>query len=130
MYQFMERLALQVQADVATFDSPALVNITALRDVPYLDVTATRDQAGKRLVFGIVNRHPQRAIRARLALRGFGRLRPVQAWQMSNPDPLAFNTFDDPERVRARPAALPELRGDGLTHDFPACSVTVLILEV
>ncbi|MEW5869266.1 MAG: alpha-L-arabinofuranosidase C-terminal domain-containing protein [Chloroflexota bacterium] len=129
LYQHMQPLALRPQVQVAAFDSPALGNIDAQSGVPYLDVTATRDQAGQRLVLGVVNRHPQRAVRARLSWRGFAGLRPGKAWLLSATDPLAANSFAAPQSVNVREAAVPQLYGDGWEYEFPACSVSVQVFE-
>jgi alpha-N-arabinofuranosidase len=130
MYRQMEKLALRAMVREPTFDSEALGNIAAHAQVPYLDVTATRDEAGQRLVLGVVNRHPERAIEVELTLRGLESLLPTQAWVLSGPHPLAANSFDMPEQVTARQVAPARLRDGHGTHRFPACSVTVLSLGV
>lgn len=130
LYRDMERLALNVQADGPTFNSEGLGrNISLHQNVPYLDVSATRDATGQRLVLGIVNRHPTLDINATFALRRWGRLRPVQARVLGGSNPLAANTLDEPDQVTVRPAPLPKIRGDQLTGRFPASSVSVLTLE-
>ena len=130
LYRDMERLALGVRADGPTFNSEGLgQNITPHRNVPYLDVSATRDGTGRRLVLGIVNRHPTLDIDATFALRRWGTLRPVQAHMLGGSNPLAANTLDAADQVTARPAPLPKLRGDRLAGRWLASSVTVLTLE-
>ncbi len=128
LYREMERLSLRLRTDSPTFDSEGLGNIKPHRSVPYLDVTATRDETGRRLVLGMVNRHPDRTVRATVVLRGFEPLQPVQAQVLSGPDPLATNTFDAPERVGVGEAPLPTIQGDRFVYRFPASSVTVLVL--
>jgi len=108
MYRQMEKVALHAQVRGPTFDSEALGNIQAHQGVPYLDVTATRDEAGQRLVLGVVNRHPTLPIEATIHWRGFGPLRTVRAWILAAPDSLASNSFDAPERVATREVLLPE----------------------
>ena len=97
--------------------------------MPYLDVTATRDEDGRRVVLGVTNRHPARAAQATVILAGFGGMRPVRAQTLAGPDPLATNDFEAPERVCVRRVPLPE--GDGSQFRFrsPPASVTVLELE-
>jgi len=158
MYHRMERLALRARVQSPTFSSQALGNIQAQRGVPYLDVTATRDEAGERVVLGIVNRHPTLACEATVHLRGFGALRLTGAWILSAPNPLATNSFDAPQQVVPREVRLPgageeevgmslclgaagELsvheavpptaaeHGDRQVFRFPAASVTVIELK-
>ena len=157
MYRRMEKVALSAQVRGPTFNSEGLGNIQAHRTVPYLDVTATRDAAGLRVVLGVINRHPTLPIEATIHLRGFGPLQPAQAWILSGPDPLAANSLDAPEQVVTREVLLPKMepevgmslclgpagaltvretpphdasgRGDTQVYRFPAASVTVIELK-
>ncbi|MBN1659722.1 MAG: hypothetical protein JXA93_15050 [Anaerolineae bacterium] len=129
LYRRMERLALPAHVDGPVFDSAPHGSIGAHRDVPYVDVTATCDPERRRIVLGVVNRHPARKARLSLALRGAGGLRPAGGWVMSGPDPLAANTLDAPERVGVRPVSPPALRGDCAQWELPACSVGVFEME-
>jgi alpha-N-arabinofuranosidase len=129
MYRQMERLALQVSATALTFDSSPYGTIGGHNSVPYLDVTATCDQERQRLVLGLINRHPARKMRVRIALRGLGALNPVQTRLLTGPDPLAANTLDAPGRVRVQNGPLPMVQGEGLRYDLPASSVAVLLLQ-
>jgi alpha-N-arabinofuranosidase len=127
LYQHMQPLALFSQVDAPTFTSQALGNIAAHAGVPYLDLTATRSTDGRRLVLGLINRHPQRRIQARLGLAGAADLRLRQAWRLAGPHALATNSFEGPDTVRVREIDLPELHGDLLSLDLPPASVTVLV---
>jgi alpha-N-arabinofuranosidase len=157
MYRQMEKLALHVQVHGPTFDSEELGNIQAHQGVPYLDVTATRDAAGLRVVLGVVNRHPSLSIQTNIHLRGCGPLRTARAWILSGPNPLAANSSDVPDQVLTREVLLPKgeeevgmslclggageltvcdtppkaagTRGDTQVYRFPAASVTVIELK-
>ena len=129
LYWQMDRLALEVRADAPAFDSPAYgPNIAAHRGVPYLDATATCDAERRRLVLGLINRHPARKVEVLAPLRGFGALRPAEAWLLTGPNPLAANTPDRPEQVRAVVGPLPDIRWEGLRYEMPPASVAVLVL--
>ena len=128
LYRRMERLALAARVDGPTFDSMPHGSIGAHSAVPYVDITATCDPERRRIVMGIVNRHPTRKARLRIRLRGAGALCPAGAWVMSGPGPLAANALDAPERVSVRQASPPAVRGDRVEWEVPACSVTVFEL--
>jgi alpha-N-arabinofuranosidase len=128
MYRHMQRLALNIKMTGPTFDSDALSTIAAQQGVPYLDMTATRDETSCQVTLGLVNRHPAQAMRLKLGWRGFSVLKLRKAWLLSGPDPSAANSFDAPEQVCARPADLPETRGDMLQVVLPASSVMVIML--
>jgi len=128
MYRQMERLALHVRVSAPTFDSEALGNIVAHTQVPYLDVTATRDEAGRTLVLGVVNRHPEPVIEARIVLHDCGEVRPCQAWLLGGPTPLVANSFDAPENVAAVDTSLPAMRDGYVVGRFPAASLSLVVL--
>ena len=129
MYQHLDRLALQVEVDAPTFDSPPYGTIGSHLAVPYLDVTATRDPDRRRLGLGLVNRHPSRKLGLRIGLQGFDPLREAHAWLLTGADPLAANTLDQPDRVWAQEGTLSTIRGDQVRVALPASSVAVLVLE-
>jgi alpha-N-arabinofuranosidase len=130
LYQHMQPLALLPLVQAAAFDSQELGNIPAEQGVPYLDVTATRNPSAQQLSLGVVNRHPLRAFRTEIVLQNFPALKPLIAWQLSGPDPLAANDFENPRRVSVKPVALPKLENGRIGYDFPAASVTVLSFGV
>ena len=122
-------MALRSLAAVKTFDSPALGNIAAHQAVPYLDVTATRSRDETRLALGLINRHPQRRMRAQVALRGAAGYQARSAWRLSGAHPLAFNSFEQPDAVQVIPIDPPEARGSSLAVLLPPASVSVIVLE-
>ena len=130
LYRRMERLALRAHVDGPAFDSPAYGSIGAQRAVPYVDVTATCDPERRRMVVGVVNRHPERKARLSIRLRGAGGQQPAGAWVMSGPGPLAANTLEAPEQVGVRQVSPPPVRGDGARCEVPACSVAVFEMRV
>jgi len=87
------------------------------------------DAERQRLVPGLVNRHPDHKVKATVALPGFRSLKPERAWLIAGRDPLAANTLDHPDQVRAETSPLPATRGDRRNYDLPACSVAVLALS-
>jgi alpha-N-arabinofuranosidase len=129
MYRQMEGLVMGVQVRAPTFDCESLGNIAAHTQVPYLDVTATRDEAGRKLVLGVVNRHPERSIEARIVLRGCSELRPRQASLLSAASPLAANSFEEPGKVTVTETSLPAMRDGYLLGRFPASSLSLVVLE-
>ena len=129
LYQHMQPLALRSQVTVQTFDSPALGNIAAHQAVPYLDATATHSRDETRLVLGLINRHPQRRMRAQVALRGTAGYQSRAAWRLSGSHALAFNSFEQPDAVRVIPIDPPEAHGNALSVLLPPASVSVIVLE-
>lgn len=130
MYRRMEPVALDVVLDSPFFKSLALGNIEAMEKVPYIDASATCSRSQQRVVLGIVNRHPTARMDLSVRLSGFGGLQPTQGWVLRQDDPLAENSFVNPENVKAREVDLRQIgKRKRFTLDLPPCSVVVVTLE-
>jgi alpha-N-arabinofuranosidase len=94
--------------------------------VRVLDVAASLDTEGGRLVLFIVNRTTDRASEAEVVLVG-GRLAgPVEVHVINGPDIKAANTFDAPDTVRVRTERV-QARGPAMASTLEPHSVTVLV---
>jgi len=67
--------------------------------IPYLDVSATRDEANKRLFISIVNRHRTEEAVTRIRLRDALSAGEMMLYQLGHDNPLARNTLDAPNRI-------------------------------
>lgn len=129
MYQHMQPIALRTRVSSPCFNADALgKNVPARREVPYLDLAATRSRDGERLVLTLINRHPAQRMQVNIALPGFRGLVAEQAWLLATKSPLDTNSFEHPERVAARSIAAPRPNGDHLNIDLPAASVLLVTL--
>jgi alpha-L-arabinofuranosidase len=130
MYRHMEPLVLEVEVDSPTFDSHPLGNIEEMEKNPYIDASAPRSHSGQRVVLGIVNRHPTRRIDLSVRLAGLEDMQPTRGWLLRHRDPLAENSFAEPENVKVKEIALKQIgRRKRFTLDLPPCSVSVITLE-
>ena len=59
-------LVVNAKVVTPTYDTNAVGNLPAQKNVPYLDVTATRSAQGDKLYLSVVNRHPSDAIVTKL----------------------------------------------------------------
>lgn len=130
MYRHMEPVALDTALDSPFFDSQPLGNIEAMEKVPYIDVSATCSRSQQRVVLGIINRHSTRRVDLSVRLYGFAELRPSRGWLLRHNDPLAENSFANPNNVKAKEVDLRQIgKRKRFTLDLPPCSVSVVILE-
>ena len=98
-------------------------------DVDVVSVAATHDEeAGETTVF-LVNRSPDQAVPAELALRDLPANRLVDARIVEDADQGAVNSAADPERLRARGASGWAVDADAVRGTLPACSWTMLRLR-
>jgi alpha-N-arabinofuranosidase len=89
-----------------------------------LDVSATRNDAGRDLTLVVVNRDPDREARTTIQLTDAAFDGTITAYEVTGEEPGATNDFGR-ERVGVGERSL-EAKGDSLEYGFPACSVTVL----
>jgi alpha-N-arabinofuranosidase len=83
---------------------------------------------GKRLVLTVTNPDPKAAHEAEIAVRGAS-IKTATGVRISSNDIHAHNTFAAPNRLETREITV-SLAGAGLTHSFPAASVTRIDLEL
>jgi alpha-N-arabinofuranosidase len=134
-YQLYSKLELQVLASAhwsPVFQAEALGDsIIARNQVPYIDLTATRSADGRRVVLAVTNRSPQRKAQVMVTLKDEKKpkIKAVEAWLMSGPDPLAANTADAPEKVSVKAVKPPKVRYSWLDLELPPASLMVVVLE-
>lgn len=134
------------------YNSRAIGWVRAMRDVPYLEVTAARSPDGKRLTIMVINKHFDRAMRTAISIRGFRPAARGTAWTL-NGTGIDANTGTAPLQApgitwgkQAEDLVNPRFRKGGpgevwlagrpiggmaprVTWTFPAHSVTCLELH-
>jgi len=128
LYRSMQRLALDVRVDGPLFESPGLANISARRGVPYVDLTATRDEENRRMTVALLNRHPARPARVTVRISDREKWSATGAKLLAGQRPLEANTLAAPGRVGLRDVVVPAVQGDRFICALPAASLTVVTL--
>jgi alpha-N-arabinofuranosidase len=108
----------------AVVDSP-VYDCKDYTDVPYIDATATMDDAGNVTVF-CVNRDMSEDYVLNLDLRSFGALRLEEHILLHHDDVKAVNTEDCPDRVTPHQFPISELEKGSGQVCLPALSRNVL----
>ena len=120
------RLARGASLDVA-LSCPGH-DTAALGEVDLVDAVATWDATtGSGAVF-LVNRDEQRPTRVTIDVSSLPVSRITECTTLSDADPFACNTIDEPERVRPVPNTTAELSGGRVTVVLPPVSWTALAL--
>ncbi|MDC7677309.1 alpha-L-arabinofuranosidase C-terminal domain-containing protein [Asticcacaulis sp. LKC15W] len=96
-------------------------------EVPMISVSASRDKAGK-IHVSVANLDPNRAIALDLILTGV-KAKTVTGRTLTAPATDSHNTFTAPNTVTPKPATGVKLKGDTLTANLPAKSVSVFELQ-
>ncbi len=111
-------------ADVETWS----VDFIPGESFPWLDVVATLDEPGERVVLSVVNCHPTEDIEAQITVTGPKITDDAFARTLNSDSPDDRNTFQEPERVKLVGTEI--LGGNEISHVFPAHSLTVIELEI
>jgi len=116
--------ALDAWVECDTFDEPQ----RRMKGVPYLDVASTWDEKRGRLFLSVVNRHLREDIETSVEIEGARVSSRGEAHLLRHDDPMAMNTFEEPDEVKPRSAGASGL-SDRFTWTFPAHSYTILELN-
>jgi alpha-L-arabinofuranosidase len=90
-----------------------------------LDVAATRDAEGRRLVISVVNRDPAQALDTRIRLAGARMAGPVVVHEVTGDSPQSGNSAAEPDAV-ATMSTKRDVIGDDLDVRFAPHSFTLL----
>lgn len=100
------------------------------RRVPYLDVSVTRDEAGKNLTLAVVNRHAEDSPNVTIEVTGAEvPKQKAELHILAGPFPHAANTFDEPDMVKPKRKAL-QVSGPRFRVNLPAFSLTIVTLSL
>jgi alpha-L-arabinofuranosidase len=116
-------LALRSDVESPTFSSKTF------KDVPYLDVSASMDDAHKVVSVAVVNRHESAPVKAALAIQNASLARGATAFEINGASADAENSFAHPENVRINQRSVTDV-GEKFSYTFPAHSVTVLKMQL
>ena len=129
MYTKMESIALQVHSQSPGFESQQMgMNISAHRDVPYLDMTATTNTDHSHLVLGLINRHPYNPLEVSIQTKGWVSLAATKATSLFA-EPLAANTIQNPNQLRIVEMEKPIVTSGTVHGKIPPCSVNIWEFE-
>ena len=98
-------------------------------DQPYLDVSATYDEAKQRVMLAVVNRRREGDLIGNVELAGLRAKPGGRAFQITGTNPEATNTFPNPHAVVTREVKL-EALGSRFEYQFPRHSISWLEFEV
>ncbi len=116
--------ALRLVTDGPTYDCDEA------DDVPYLDVAAVHDEAGKMVTLFAVNRHPDSALDLETRLEGFAGARVVEQHEMVHGDLRAVNTASQPNAVVPTSTGDAKIEDGRLRATLKPLSYTVIRLAV
>jgi alpha-N-arabinofuranosidase len=108
---------------------PRAQRVADLGPFKLLDVSATRDEAGRAITLGIVNRHQSDAISTTIEIGGDASISSATAYEVNGEDVTVRNSFDRPDAVVVHER---QLAADGASIEItlPAHSVTVVRLAL
>ncbi len=90
---------LELEVETPTFDVPAPRRMPTAADAPFLDAVAAVDGSGQTLVFFLINRHPERSLRVRVALPPEADFDTIDVQTLTGDSFMAVNRWDRPDAV-------------------------------
>ncbi len=97
----------------------------SFKDVPYLDLSATKSKDGKTLYLAVVNVHRDKDMECLIELRGCSPQATGRVFELNAKDENAFNDRENMEDVRVLEKHSIEV-AQSFTYVFPAHSATVI----
>jgi len=94
--------------------------------VPVLDISASYEPETEQGAVFLVNRSQTEAVITDLVWQDGRAVQIDNGWQLTGKDPKEVNTWDAPERVVAKPIAVPAVDAGRATLSLPPLSFTVL----
>jgi len=99
------------------------------RDIPYIDVLATRSADASNLTLLVLNRHHRKRAHVRVSFRNFADLRPVEAKILRSGKFSFQNTFSKPETVYCASIPLGKYKAmDHVNLDLPPYGIISMTL--
>jgi alpha-N-arabinofuranosidase len=118
-----EVLDLSVESETYRADSRV-----GERDVPFLDIVATRDAGARRMALFLLNRDLDNEREVEVAFRDVTPSRVLAAETLTGGDLKAFNTFESPNVVRPQSLDAPAA-GERMTFKLPPRSYSAVHIE-
>ena len=117
--------ALDTLVQSETFDTEYL----DLKNVPYIDASASVSEEQGKLYLATVNRHRDRTVDCRITLDGFMPKQEANVFELNGPDSMARNEVGHPEKVKVEQKTTKGI-GPDFRYVFPAHSATVIEMDV
>ncbi len=96
-----------------------------LKNIPYIDASATIDEKNKILCLAVINRHKDNNIQAKIDAFGGKISGNARIFELNGKTPFSFNTFEEKQNVRVIEKK-PLTVDNRFSYVFPAHSTTVI----
>jgi len=100
-----------------------------LANVPYLDASVSLNRGKDKLYIAAVNYHKEEDIECPIFLEGFSPSAEAKIYELSGPDVMATNDFENPERIKIKIGMIKNA-ASRFNYSFPPHSCTVIELNV
>ncbi len=127
------KLAVLSEVECDVFNTDSVINKRgwiwpSMKNVPFLDISATKENDNSRLIVSVVNRHKDESIKAKLDFKGISEGEYICSYyELNGPEPHSENTFEKPDTIRISKQVLGKWIPD--TYEFPPHSLTFFTIE-
>ena len=120
-----------VKSEIYDIEAKAFLGNRKLKlaNVPYLDASVSLNRGKDKLYIAALNYHKEKEIECPIFLEGFSPSVEAKVYELSGPDVMAVNDFDDPEKVKIKTGMIKNAASK-FNYSFPPHSCTVIELNV
>lgn len=120
-----------VKTDISsdTYNAPAMGNLPAKANIPYLDATTTKSLDGTKIYLSVVNRHPSSDLSTSITINNGGTIGSLATvYTLNSTSYLDINSWQNPTNVVTTVSTLPGV-GSSFSYSFPAHSYTLMVIS-
>lgn len=133
LYSDTQEIVLKVTAirdkPVQTYSWSGISGVAEGRDIPYIDILATRSADASKLTLLVLNRNHRKRAHVRVSFRNFADMRPVEAKILRSGKFSFQNTASKPEMVYCASIPLGKYKAmDHVNLDLPPCGIVSMML--
>ena len=124
-------VAIHSEVETETFNIQTTMRREAIsvKDIPYLDVSATLNESERKLYVAVINLHKDSDIKCKINLERCRVKCKADVWELNGENVETYNDIDHPEDVKvvAKHSVTADTR---FNYEFPAHSVTILGMDI
>ena len=122
-------IAVRATVESPSFNVPRTGTVPSLKNVPYIDCSASLSRDKRNLYIHIVNRHPSEDIVCHIRLLGCSPSEEVRIWEINAQNVSSKNNFKNPNAVRISESVIRRGAND-FEYRFPAHSITSMMIQL
>jgi len=127
--KYSGEFSVRTKVKSPSFDVARTGAVPSLKNVPYLDCSASLSEDRKKLYLHVINRHPSKDLICRICLLGCSPREEAKVLEINAPDVLSKNSFKKSDVVKISEHTIKGVKED-FEYKFPAHSITSMVIHL